>query len=98
VSNFTYLKIKKGEPGTHESGVITNCKERKKKFQMTARRGNTAKAAPTTRAANQHEINNTTLLPLLNRKSNKDKILVCETSNLLNLHLNESYLDCRALN
>jgi hypothetical protein len=46
VSNFTYLKIKKGEPGTHESGVITNWKERKKKFQMTARRGNTAKAAP----------------------------------------------------
>jgi hypothetical protein len=49
---------------------------------MTAERGNTVKAAPTTRAANQHEINNTTLLPLLNRKSNKDKISICETSNL----------------
>jgi hypothetical protein len=75
------------EPTSHESGIITNWKKRKK-YQMTPERGNTARAAPTTRAANQHEIKNTTVAK---HKSNTDKMSICE-SNLLKLFMSTTHL------
>jgi len=43
---------------------------------MAAEKGNTAKAAPTTTAANQHEMNNTAVA---NSNENKDHTSICET-------------------
>lgn len=55
---------------------------------MIPERGNTAIAAPTTRAANRHEINNTTVAK---HKSNTDKMSICE-SNLLKLFMSTTHL------
>lgn len=46
VSNFTYLKITTVEPGTHESGVITNWKRKKEKISDDSRKRKHSESSP----------------------------------------------------